>query len=183
MTRSASGHTGEPGTGQHHANSPNGRLCLLVILRPKLTLAKSPGWPLKGFALNGKEYRDAALGEWTGFYDWLRAADGTLLGVRYWLNEETEFLTQEAEGLPYANVDPSRFVEIYFSDRRDIEPQQSADQDFLYDPVFRSDDGEYALGFAIKDLNESELRSIENAQANWCVFQPLEQAGGPDVGR
>jgi hypothetical protein len=95
------------------------------------------------------------------------------LGVRYWLNEETEFLAQHVHGLAYVIVDPSRFIEIYFSHRRDVEPQRSADQDFLYDPVFRSDEGEYALGFAIEDLSESELRSIDGAPGTLSTFRPL----------
>lgn len=177
MMKKASNRTEESpisGTGPGTVKSPADRPCLLVVLRPKLTLAKSPAWPLKGFALDSKEYRDAALGEWTGFYDWLRDADGSLLGVRYWLNEGTEFLAQQAHALDYVSVDPSRFIEIYFSDRRQVAPKLSADQDFLYDPVFRSDDGEYALGFAMEDLGESDLRNIEKAQADWGAFRPLE---------
>ena len=153
--------------------SPASRPCLLVIFRPKLTLAKSPVWPLKSFVLDDKQYHDAALGEWTGFYDWLRDASGDLLGVRYGLNEETEFLGEQTRALDYVKVVAPGYIEIYFSDRRHFEPKLSADQDFLYDPIFRSDDGEYALGFAMEDLSESELRSIENAQADWGTFRPL----------
>lgn len=160
----------EPST----ANSSAGRPCLIVVLKSNLTLAESPAWPLKGFALDGKEYRDAALGEWTGFYDWLRNPNGVLLGVRYWLNEGTERLVQQAHVLDYVRVDPSRFIEIYFSDRRDIEPKLSADQEFLYDAVFRSDNGQYALGFAMVGLSESDLLNIQTAKADWGTFQPLE---------
>lgn len=160
-------------SGPSSTESSLGRACLIVVLKSKLALAESSVWPLKGFVLNGKEYHDAALGEWTGFYDWLRDPNGYLLGVRYWLNEGTEMLAQQARVLDYVSLKPSRFIEIYFSDRRDVDPKLSADQEFLYDPVFRSDDGEYALGFAMEGLGESDLRNIENAQADRGAFHFL----------
>lgn len=49
--------------------------------RPQLALAKDLKWPLQGFAVENAEYSDMGLGEWTGFYDWLRDSDGGLLGV------------------------------------------------------------------------------------------------------
>jgi hypothetical protein len=153
--------------------SSAGGSCLIVVLKSNLTLAESPGWPVQRFALNGKEYRDAQLGEWTGFYDWLRDPNGDLLGVRYWVDEGTEVLVQQAYLLAYARVDPSRCIEFYFSERRNVEAKLSTDQEFLYDPVFRSDDGEYALGFAMHGLSESDLRNIRNTQADWITFQPL----------
>jgi hypothetical protein len=134
---------------------------------------KIPTWPVRGFVLDGRKYIDIGIGEWTGFYDWLRDIKGNLLGVRYWLNEETETLSRQPRQFDYLRVDGTRFIEIYFSDSRQVEPKLSADQDFLYDPVFRSDDGEYALGFALDGLGLTELRNIDGAQADWGTFQPL----------
>jgi len=173
--KSASNRTGKSSgrTGPSTPGSSAGRPCLIVALNSNLTLAESPVWPLKSFALSGQLYRDAALGEWTGFYDWLRDSNSVLLGVRYWFNEGTELLVQKANALGYIRVDPSRYIEIYFSDRRDIEPKLSSDQEFLYDPVFRSDEGEYALGFAMEGLGESDLLNIHTARANWGTFEYL----------
>lgn len=154
--------------------SSTGRPCLLVILRPQLTLAKDLRWPLKGFVLGEKQYHDANFGEWTGFYDWLRDREGGVLGVRYTPFEETEFLTKELKALAYVKVDPPRHLEIYFSDRREFDEKRSCDQEFLYDAIFRSGDGEYAIGFGMEELNESNLRSLEKAGAEWAVARPLE---------
>ncbi len=148
--------------------------CLLVILRPRLTLAKDVRWPLKGFAVGNKLYHDAAFGNWTGFYDWLRDAQGNLLGVRYTPFDETEFLTEQMKGLAYVKSDPPRHLEIYFSNRREFDATLSCDQEFLYDAVFRSDDGEYAIGFGMEELNESNLRGLETRGAEWAVARPLE---------
>ena len=150
------------------------RPCLIVILRAQLTLAKDVRWPLKGFVVGSKRYHDAAFGNWTGFYDWLRDARGSLLGVRYTPFNETEFLTERTKGLAYVKSDPPRHLEIYFSDRREFDDTRSCDQEFLYDAVFRSDDGEYAIGFGMEELSESDLRGLEETGAEWAVARPLE---------
>ena len=144
------------------------RECLLVILQPQLALAKIRPWPLAGFICEGKHYRDAGFGEWTEFYDWLRDFESNLLGVRFWLSSETEFLADYAKELPYIQIDPSRYLEIYFSERREIDQSRSCDQDFLYDGIFHSDDGQYAIGFGMGGLNETDLVSLQNAGARWA---------------
>jgi hypothetical protein len=154
--------------------SPNRRPCLMVILRPKLTLARDLRWPLSGFVVGNNRYVDAAFGDWTGFYDWLRSADGNLLGVRYTPSEGTEFLVEYMSKLSYVNADPSGHIEIYFSEERVIDAKLSCDQEFLYDAVFRSDDGDYAIGFGIEELNETDLNSLQNADVEWAVAHPVE---------
>ena len=154
--------------------SSKSRPCLLVVLRPNLTLAKGVEWPLKGFVIGEKQYHDANFGDWTGFYDWLRDLEGNVLGVRYTPFEETEFLTQEVGALGYVKADPPRHLEIYFSDRREFDEKLSCDQEFLYDAIFRSDDGEYAIGFGMEELSESNLSSLEKSGAEWAVAHRLE---------
>lgn len=139
------------------------RPCLVALLQPRLTLAKGLTWPQKAFVVNGKEYRDAGFGEWTGFYDWLRAPDGALLGVRYWLDTSTEFLEVYARNLSYVSVDPSRSIEVYFSDRRAFEPRLSADQAFLYDALFRAADGEYAIAFGAEELSLADFEVLDKS--------------------
>jgi hypothetical protein len=164
----------EPQSLSKSSERPNKRPCLLVILHPRLTLARDLRWPLKGFVVGDKQYLDAAFGDWTGFYDWLRDVDGNLLGVRYTPFEDTEFLTEHTTKLSYVKVDPSRHIEIYFSEKRAIDAKRSCDQEFLYDAVFRSDDGDYAIGFGIEELSETDLHSLEKAEAEWAAAHPLE---------
>lgn len=147
------------------------RTCLLVILRPQLVLAKNLKWPLKGFICEGTLYRDAGLGDWTEFYDWLRDSDGNMLGVRYWLRSDTEFLVEYAKGRDYIQTDPPRQIEIYFSERRGANAKLSCDQDFLYDAVFRSESGDYAIAFGMGGLSESDLDRLESAEATWVEAQ------------
>ena len=155
--------------------SPLGRQCLLVVLLPQLALAKNLQWPLQGFVLDSRSYRDEGFGDWTEFYDWLRDPDGNVLGVRYWLRTDTEFLVDYAKGLGYVLPDPSRYIEIYFSERRGLDPQLSGDQDFLYDAVFRSDDGAYAIGFGMGGLSQSDMRSLQNFGSAWSEAENLSE--------
>src|ERR1700719_2322678 len=83
---------------------PSKRPCLLVILHSRLTLARDLRWPLKGFVVDNKKYLDAAFGNWTGFYDWIRDMDGNLLGVRYAPFEDTEFLIEHTTRLSYVKA-------------------------------------------------------------------------------
>jgi hypothetical protein len=139
------------------------RPCIVALLKPRLTLAKGLSWPQRAFVVDGKEYRDAGFGEWTGFYDWLRASNGALLGVRYWLDASTKFLEGYARNLPYVSVDPSRCIEVYFSDQRAFEPKLSADQAFLYDALFRAADGEYAIAFGAEELSGADFEILEQS--------------------
>ena len=150
------------------------RDCLLVMLQPQLVLAKIRPWPLAGFTCKGRRYRDAGFGEWTEFYDWLRNSDATVLGVRYWLSTETAFLADYAKDLPYIKIDPSRNLEIYFSERREINQSRSCDQDFLYDGIFRSDDGQYAIGFGMGGLTETDIIGLEKLGASWAEAQRID---------
>lgn len=147
--------------------SPSRRDCLLVMLLPRLHLAKNLEWPLKGFASEGNNFRDSGFGDWTEFYDWLRDSAGNILGVRYWLRSDTEFLTEYAKGKEYIQAESPRQIEIYFSERRGADAELSCDQDFLYDAIFRSDNGDYAIAFGMGGLSESDLRSLESVEAIW----------------
>jgi hypothetical protein len=152
-----------------------GRECLAVVLRPQLVLARIHTWPLMAFVCNGNRYYDAGFGEWTDFYDWLRDdPDGNVVGVRCWLSSETAFLGDYAKDLGYVKVDPSRNLEIYFSDRRLLNRSRSCDQDFLYNALFRSDDGYYALAFGMGGLNRRDLLSLQNIGSGWDEAQPAE---------
>jgi hypothetical protein len=148
--------------------------CLLIVLGRNVTLAGNMKWPLKGFIIGEKTYREANFGEWTGFYDWLRDDSENLLGIRYTPFEQTEFLTRELGQLSYVEARPPRHLEIYFSERRIFDPGLSCDQALLYDAVFRSDDGEYAMGFGMEKLSASNLRSLEKAGLEWAIARPLE---------
>ena len=86
------------------------RDCLVVILRPKLTLARGPYWPvISGFRADDTIYREIGLGDLTGFYDWLRRSNGELLGARYWPSEPNGPLFEAARSLTYTKIGSKGF--------------------------------------------------------------------------
>jgi hypothetical protein len=147
------------------------RSCLIVILGEQVKLAKGGRWPISSFVSNGKCYRDSGFGEFTEFYDWLRNSHDEVLGVRYNLCEDTEFLFGYAQRRDYMlskELGRWKYVEIYFSEEWDVDPLRSCDQGFVYDPVFRSDDGEIAIAFDTGWLSDSELQTLERRTSIWA---------------
>ena len=138
--------------------------CLIVALGGALTLADNVSWPIERFRLSGVTYRDQGLGNWTGFYDWLRRADGEIVGVRYCPLADNIELFEAARMWPYARIE-HRCLEIYFSGVEQIDDARSCDQEFLYDPLFRSDSGTWALAFDTTALTQSELGRLRQRSA------------------
>jgi hypothetical protein len=144
-------------------------LTLIIFLWPRLTLAESQSWPVGELRVQNEVYRPASS-DWSGFYDWLRDDSGTLFGLRYSPFPETEFITEVVKGLGYTRVYEGHAIEVFFTKQpRDPVDERSCDQDFLYDQVFRTDSGKYAIAFATDGLTETELRAISQADADWLA--------------
>jgi hypothetical protein len=146
--------------------------CLIIELAPRIALASRVRWPVGSFTGNGKYYGPLGFGHSTGFYDWLRDSTSNLVGVRYWPFEDTQFLLQEVAHLRYVKVAAGR-LEIYFHSSDQIDQENSADQDFLYCELFRSDERCYAIAFGLENLNESELASLEKAEGERISISPI----------
>jgi hypothetical protein len=151
--------------------------CLVVILEEPLKLAEASHWPIAGLVIDDKYYRDCGFGDFTEFYDWLRNSLGEVVGVRYYLAGDTEFLFEYGERKTYmvaSDRGTFKYIEIYFSDIRDVDPLLSGDQGFLYDPVFRSDDGHIAIAFDMDWLSEAELAGLrQNSQIFWANVKSI----------
>lgn len=150
---------------------PAARL-LLTFLRSSLAVAVLPEHPGMSFTQGDQRFTESGHGDLTGFYDWLRDASGTLLGVRYWPLREVDFPRDAVRHLPYVAVsdeDPS--IEIYFSTRRDFEPGLSVDQDFGENTVYVSDDGDYAVSFGTHWLEEADLHRIRSYGVDWVTVR------------
>lgn len=81
-------------------------------------------------ALGDDLFRDSGLGDWLGFYDWLRTRSGEVIGVRVWIDEVNEQIRAAGS---CANVISGRDcfpLSIYFGDSREFEEELSCDQDF-----------------------------------------------------
>jgi len=121
--------------------------------------------------VNGEVYEPVS-DEWSGFYDWLRGGDGQLLGLRWWPFDYVEFVLEHVKHLSFARVGDKQELEIYFSERmREVDQHKSCDQDFLYDQVFRSPSGQFALAISTDNLNDTDLAALRTADAEWVSLQ------------
>jgi hypothetical protein len=106
----------------------------------------------------GRCYQDAGLGDFTGFYDWLRAADGRVIGVRYLPFEASRAVCDAVAAFPYVDVTADRSSLVaFFSAERAFDPARSGDQAFGRNRVFVAADGAYALTFDAGSLNDAEI--------------------------
>ena len=134
---------------------------LLVELSEKLNISVVEGIAKESLTIGEAFYFDENHGEFTGFYDWLRADRERVIGVRYWPFEEIRFRYEALCRLSYVFIpEGKKFVEIYFSNDRKFDPSISADQDFGKNKVFRSPSGDYVITFNMPNLSESDLERL-----------------------
>jgi len=131
-----------------------------------------------------RDYRDQGYGDWTGFYDWLRSAPDSVIGVRYWPFDNTRFLADLVGSLPYVKVpEDGSCLEIYFSGRGRVEARASDDQSFGSNRVFYSEEGGcWAISFDTTGLSATEVLSFAKTDAEWeTVETPAPSVPGSSV--
>lgn len=75
------------------------------------------------------DYLDSGVGDWIGFYDWLRDPRGEVIGVQQWVDEASTFpFSKRFEGVE-ANAEHG-FLRIFFGQSREVDEDNSCDQDF-----------------------------------------------------
>jgi hypothetical protein len=106
-------------------------------------------------------------GDFTGFYDWLRPSQGTVIGVRYRLLEDADpdkvrqELLSAVEGLTYVISNAANAtIELFFGSERSYLPALSCDQAFGGNELLRAASGAVMLTFDAETLTPDELDSI-----------------------
>ena len=88
-------------------------------------------------------FRDCGLGDWLGFYDWLRTTAGEVIGVQLWVDEPRAIgLLQAASS--YVGVEASKDClpfRVFFKAERQFDEQASCDQDFGSNLLLRGNSG------------------------------------------
>ena len=154
------------------ANEEWPRDCLLVLLRARLVLGWAEKYPIRRLSLGATSFEpvsDPTL----CFYDWLRNAEGNLLGVRCYPDGES---LSSAARLEYckrkgATSEKSWELEIFFSEEREIKPEFSVDQDFMYNELFHSKQGESIIAFGGEGVNDSDRIRLQSMVAKWANFE------------
>lgn len=89
--------------------------------------------PDERFLLNGIEYEDSQLGDFIGFYDYLRNSEGEILGVRMIPFEDCGFLETE--------------LNLFASSGEDVDESKSDDQLFTDNKLYKSRNGSILITF------------------------------------
>ena len=134
---------------------------LFIRLRSPPRFAYFPA-SVSPLATSEGEFRDLGLGGWTGFYDWLRAASGRLVGLRFWPFEQAEFLLKEIPISETLLVASRGAILVFFGDETRFVDGASGDQAFEEARVLVSPSKEYALVFGCSDLSDSERQTLRD---------------------
>jgi hypothetical protein len=127
--------------------------CLVAVCTNNIALAVAHRCPGGSFAYDASQYEDQGFGDFTGFYDWLRNSEGSVIGVRYLPAHELDFLCNAVADLPYVEVDwKIKSIALYFSDDRGVDESTSNDQEFGDNKLFKSASGTFALSFNVSQV-------------------------------
>jgi hypothetical protein len=106
--------------------------------------------------LSGKDYEESEHGEFNGHYDWLMNPNGQIIGVRYFVFDYMKYLCSKVEKLSYCIVQDN-IIQIYFSDDRCVDEDNSDHQDFSGDRLFTSNNDEMIMSFYLEGLSKADL--------------------------
>jgi hypothetical protein len=143
---------------------------LVVIFRKRTTLALSTIESTRVLHLGNKIYLDHEGHRCNGYYDWLRNANKSLIGIRLEATD-TPYLCNDLRNFSYVKVkegwDEFKEIEIYFSVEREYDKKLSHDQDFVESRILQSTDGEYAIAFSTHFLESADLDQLSSFDVDW----------------
>jgi hypothetical protein len=151
---------------EYQEGEPHSALYLAILFRdrPALGFSSRSLWP--EFSLEGKKFSNPIRCKFTGFYDSVRDADDTYVGISCFslgsLDELGPMLVPflaRLKQLPYVDVWDDRVIKILLSDRfRPEQLKENGDQEFDESAVYWSEDGEFAMSFGTDLVTREELR-------------------------
>jgi hypothetical protein len=142
--------------------------CILLAFEAEPHVYILDSYPKDGFSIGDDTYRQLYdLSGWSGFYDWLRDGDGTIIGVRQSLEDEVDAICRHLT-LPYVVCD-DQIIEVFFSTSRDYDPQVRCDQMFGDNGVFVARARQYAITFSTLLLTDTELALIQRLSRDASV--------------
>lgn len=130
---------------------------LLIVFGeiPKIGITASH--PQQKVIIDEEIYVESKFGEFNGHYDWLFNPSGKIIGIRYFIFEELNFLTLQLKDFSYCELDDD-LVTIYFSSDKEIDEENSIDQDFCGDRLFYSYNNELMMSFHIAGISKKSLQ-------------------------
>lgn len=105
--------------------------------------------------VNEQVFKQKDYGDFNGFYDWLRNHDNKIVGLRYFLFEDYQFIIDSFRYLDYVETELTKqnnsILNIYFSEKRTFIDEISNDQLFIDNYIYKSELNEYAITFCLPD--------------------------------
>lgn len=143
---------------------------LVVIFHSQVSLALLEKDPDKTLEIGDQVYRDVGLGDFNGFYDWLRDRTKSPIGIRFWPFKEARFIIDKVRPYSYVTVDKDqKSLLIYFALGRKYEPRYSADQDFGNNRILSSAENADAVTFGLGVLTAQEIEALKSLDAFWVT--------------
>jgi hypothetical protein len=137
----------------------------VIVFRQRPEITVVPRYPENGFQCSGLTFTDIARDDSAGFYDWLRHADGRLIGVRYCTAPDYSDwpFVGDLLQLPYTSKTSgtTSCLEIFFGTDRTYLGPKSNDQDWGDNGLFQAQDGTYAITVALSRLSTMERGSLD----------------------
>ena len=116
----------------------------------------------KRFDINESIFQDTELGDFLGFYDWLRNDEELVIGVRFIPFERIDFLYQYSKQLDYVTIEKeNKYLEIFFRNVEYFNEWDSNDQDFGECRIFKNMNNQLLISFDAENLNENELLIVK----------------------
>lgn len=139
----------------------NSRESLGVMLfdRPRFVWARDIGD--NDIQVGSLRFVDSGLGASIGIYDWLRARDGAIVGVRtnYISDSGAENFRGRIGNFPYVDWQKGNFT-VFFSAVREYEPSISADQEFGTHRLLFASDGVLLLTYDVNYLSQIDIEYL-----------------------
>lgn len=111
------------------ASDPVVAVVLSVDAPPSLVALSEKDQAASSIHLDGISFTDTGAGDWLGFYDWLRNSEGTVLGVRQYIDDRSSILLEKSFSGTEVEAEHG-IVRIYFGEERDFDETKSCDQSF-----------------------------------------------------
>ena len=92
--------------------------------------------PERLIEFDGERFFDAGLGDWVGFYDWMRPQARRVIGVQLFPDVNNVHLARLSLCVGVESHHKGKELRIFFGDEREFQPALSGDQDFGGNQLF-----------------------------------------------
>jgi hypothetical protein len=138
---------------------------LITILKSPVVLAFSNRLPQDQLEFQGEIYEDLGLGDWNGFYNFLRISRDLVIGLEFQPHDRG-FSSKFKEcvlGNPQVKWD-GPFLQIFFGKRTDFDPHWTSMGNFGWDFFFMSQSNSITITFWLRGLSDEGRQNLASSR-------------------